>query len=128
MEGGALAPLVTVGNAADLETQRCIAYALCNLSVDEARRPTIVDEGGLPPIISLACSEEAADVKAAVSTLRGLSSSPKARQIIVAGSRSSWLAARNEDVWVRRKLLPLEFVITNDLNKVDMATSDASRS
>ena len=49
-------PLVTVGNAADLETQRCIAYALCNLSVDEARRPTIVDEGGLPPIISLACS------------------------------------------------------------------------
>ena len=49
--------------------------------------------------------EEAADVKAAVSTLRGLSSSPKARrQIIVAGALEALgLAARNEDVWVRRE-------------------------
>ena len=39
MEGGALAPLIAVSNAADLETQRCIAYALCNLAADPARRP-----------------------------------------------------------------------------------------
>ena len=47
--GGALEPLVTVANASDLETQRCIAYAICNLAADEARRPAIVTEGGSHP-------------------------------------------------------------------------------
>ena len=87
MGGGALAPLVTVGNAADLETQRCIAYALCNLAADTVHRAAIVNEGGLPPLISLACSDDANDMKAAVSTIRGLSASPDARrQIVVAGA------------------------------------------
>ena len=43
---GALGPLVSVANQADLETQRCIAYALCNLASDPARRIDIVREGG----------------------------------------------------------------------------------
>src|SRR6185312_16887252 len=48
VEGGALAPLVTISNQADLETQRCIAYAICNLAADPRRRRDIVREGGLP--------------------------------------------------------------------------------
>ena len=35
--GGALSPLVAVSNTADLETQRCIAYALCNLAAEPRR-------------------------------------------------------------------------------------------
>lgn len=46
VSAGALTPLVTVSNAADLETQRCIAYALCNLAADPRRRVDIVKEGG----------------------------------------------------------------------------------
>ncbi|KAJ1441742.1 hypothetical protein B484DRAFT_390552, partial [Ochromonadaceae sp. CCMP2298] len=70
IEGGALAPLVTVSNQADLETQRCIAYALCNLAADPRRRADIVREGGLPSLISMACSEDLNDCHAAISTLR----------------------------------------------------------
>lgn len=42
MGGGALGPLVAVSNSADLETQRCIAYALCNLAADPRRRIDVV--------------------------------------------------------------------------------------
>ena len=57
---GGIGPLVSVANAADLETQRCIAYALCNLASDPSRRIDIVREGGLS-IISMACSEDQND-------------------------------------------------------------------
>ena len=63
--------MVSVANAADLETQRCIAYALCNLASDPSRRIDIVREGGLPSIISMACSDDQNDQRAAMSTLRG---------------------------------------------------------
>ena len=88
-------PLVSIANASDLETQRCIAYALCNLAAgmmneltllfrysnpwvsnhlwnaDPSRRIDIVREGGLSSIISMACSEDQNDQRAAMSTLRG---------------------------------------------------------
>lgn len=77
LNGGALAPLISVANAADLETQRCIAYALCNLASDSSRRHDIVREGGLPSIISMACSDDVVDQLAALSTLRGIASQPE---------------------------------------------------
>ena len=49
---GALEPLVAISNTADLETQRCIAYALCNLASNPDNRPSITSGGGLPPLIS----------------------------------------------------------------------------
>ena len=74
-----------VGNEGDLETQRCAAYALSNLATDYSLRAYIVKSGGLPPLISLACSEESqSDMKAAVSCLRGLAASPLTRGEMVA--------------------------------------------
>ena len=66
---GALAPLISVSNAADLETQRCIAYGICNLASAEHHRDAIIHEGGLVPLISLACSEDVDDQLAAIGTL-----------------------------------------------------------
>jgi hypothetical protein len=53
VDGGALIPLVTVANTADLETQRCIAYSLCNLASDPHMRAVIVKEGGESMTINL---------------------------------------------------------------------------
>ncbi len=74
---GALAPLISISNAADLETQRCIAYGICNLASAEHHRDAIIHEGGLVPLISLACSEDVDDQLAAIGTLRGLAASPQ---------------------------------------------------
>ncbi|KAF0754072.1 hypothetical protein AaE_005472, partial [Aphanomyces astaci] len=54
---GALTPLIELSRSVDLETHRCIAFALCNLASEPARRQSIVDNHGIPPIIALACSE-----------------------------------------------------------------------
>jgi hypothetical protein len=125
VSGGALEPLVTVANASDLETQRCIAYAICNLAADEARRPSIVSEGGLPPLISLACSDDVADMKAAVATLRGLSAAPESRrQIVTSGALDAFsLAAQvEEDVEVPREAAAALCALSlNEENKLDMA-------
>ena len=48
-------------NVSDLETQRCISYGLCNLASNALNRDAIVNEGGLPSIISLACAEDLDD-------------------------------------------------------------------
>ena len=124
---GALEPLVTVANAADLETQRCIAYAICNLAADEARRPAIVTEGGLPPLISLACSDDVSDMKAATATLRGLSAAPEARrQVVLAGALDAFSLAAQcaEDVEVPREAAAALCALSlNEENKLDIAKS-----
>ena len=43
-----------------------LAYALCNLASNDTNRRAIVTEGGLPPLISLACSEDHEDKRAAL--------------------------------------------------------------
>jgi hypothetical protein len=63
-------------------------------------------QGGLPAIISLACSENTSDQKAATSTLRGLAVSPLNRAVMVeAGALDAFAAAAKceEDVEVRRE-------------------------
>lgn len=83
VRGGALTPLITIANAADLETQRCIAYSLCNLSANPARRGAIISEGGLPSLISLACSDHPVDQRAALATLRAIAADPDHRRAVV---------------------------------------------
>jgi hypothetical protein len=87
----------------DLETQRCIAYALCNLAADSSRRVDIVREGGLPALVSLACSEDLNDVLAAISTLRGISAQPDIRRQVMQANISEAIAVscRASDVEVR---------------------------
>ena len=127
IRGGALGPLVTVGNAADLETQRCIAYALCNLAADPARRVELVKEGGLPAIISMACSEDQNDQRAAVSTLRGICAIPENRRpvMLAAVSDALTLGTRAIDVEVRVETAQTFCALSiNDENKIDMANDN----
>ncbi len=70
-----LGPLIDAGNNADPETQRCIAYALCNLCTEESNRLPIITEGGLIPLFSLASSNDPCDILTSISAIRGLASS-----------------------------------------------------
>ena len=124
--GGALGPLVTVANNADLETQRCIAYALCNLAADPRRREDIVHEGGLPAIISMACSEDQNDQRAAMSTLRGLCAIPENRRAVMKAhvSDALTLGTRAVDVEVRSETAAVFCALSiNDDNKADLSSS-----
>ena len=55
----------------------------CNLASNDTNRRAIVTEGGLPPLISLACSEDHEDKRAAIGTLRGIAADPASRIKIV---------------------------------------------
>ena len=128
--GGALAPLVTVANAADLETQRCIAYALCNLAADPRRRSDIVREGGLPSLISMACSEDRSDQLAAVATLRGITSQAQNRRPVYLANmvEALTIGTRCVDVEVKCETASLLCALSiNDENKLDMANNDQVR-
>ncbi len=89
-----LDPLVTVAHSADLETLRCIAYALCNLAVGVHYRKAIVDAGGLLPIVSLACSNDSKDQLIGVLTLRAIAADPcNRRAVLEAGALKALVAA-----------------------------------
>lgn len=124
---GALQPLITVANSADLETQRCIAYSLVNLCADEGNRESIVSQGGLPPIISLACSEDVSDMRAGLATIRGLSAAPTARRPIIDAGAIEALSMGSrceEDIFCKRESATALCALSlNEQNKVDMANS-----
>ena len=124
---GALSPLIAVSNVADLETQRCIAYALCNLAADPKRRRDIVREGGLQSIISMACSEDQSDQLVAIATLRGISAQADNRrqvwtsnavEALTLGTRAPTLEVRIETACTYMALS------INDENKLDIAEND----
>ena len=127
IEGGALAPLVTVANAADLETQRCIAYALCNLAADPRRRTDIVNEGGLPSLISMACSDDRSDQLAAMATLRGISAQAENRRGVFKAniSEALVLGTRSIDMEVKVETAAVLAALSiNDDNKLEMSNDD----
>lgn len=123
VKSGALSPLISVANAADLETQRCISYAICNLASDPLRRNDIVREAGLSAIISLACSEDENDQLTALATLRSISTMAENRRIIyqsniieaiILGSLSGNFEIKIETASI------LCALSLNDENKLDM--------
>jgi hypothetical protein len=119
--------LVTVANAADLETQRCIAYALCNLAADPRRRSDIVREGGLPSLISMACSDDRSDQLAAMATLRGITSQADNRRSVYLANLTEALTVGTRCIDVEVKCETAGFMCAlsiNDENKLDMANND----
>lgn len=110
-----------------METQRCIAYALCNLAADPRRRADIVREGGLPALISMACSEDFNDQLAAISTLRGISSHADFRREVFLANVTEPLTigtrANNLDIRVETAATLCSLSI-NDENKIEMALND----
>ena len=85
LKGGALQPLIGLSDnsTSDVESQRCVAYAICNLSSDHPNRMSIILNGGLASIMFLCHTGDTADMLAALSTLRGLAASAEARRPIV---------------------------------------------
>jgi hypothetical protein len=126
VDGGAMSPLISVAQYVDLETQRCIAYALCNLGADPKRRKNIVNEGGLPPIISMACSTDAKDALAGIATLRGFAADPESRRhILTSGALEALtLGVKNEDNVEVAQEVACAFcsLSLNEENKVDMVS------
>ena len=119
--------MVTVANAADLETQRCIAYALCNLAADPRRRTDIVNEGGLPSLISMACSDDRSDQLAAMATLRGISAQAENRRGVFKAniSEALVLGTRSIDMEVKVETAAVLAALSiNDDNKLEMSNDD----
>ena len=129
MEEDPLKPLINVSNSSDLETQRCIAYALCNLASNVANRETLVNyEGGaaLMPIISLACNPDADDQRAGITALRGIAAHPEHRDALVrAGALEPLaLAVESPDIKVHREATMAAFALSlSERNKLLMARS-----
>ena len=128
LEGGVLRPLIAVSKYADMESQRCIAYAMCNLCALESNHMEIIKEGGLPPIISLACSTCSKDMIIALTTLTYLSTSnPIIRLNIVkcGGLKALSLVLTRKDQIESQKLsiITICALSLNEVNKVHIVNS-----
>ena len=80
---GAISPLIHTADTADLESQRCIAYAICNLCAEPSNRAEVARQGGLMPVFSLGCANDNDDILAAMSTIRALASCTEIMHLLV---------------------------------------------
>lgn len=125
-DSGVLHPLIELSesNASDVESQRCIAYAICNLSVELPNRTSIIKKGGLPSIMYLCYTGDKSDMLAALSTLRGLAASADARRVIFEEGVLHVLSlAMNAGCFKCKRELAsvLVLVSLNEENKFDLA-------
>jgi len=88
LDSGTLPPLILIGLSAEnaddhMESQRCIAYTICNLSAELHDRMSIIIKGGLSSIMYLCHTdtEDTFDMLAALSTLPGLVALDEARPL-----------------------------------------------
>lgn len=129
MKSGALQPLIGISDAtvADFESQRCIAYAICNLSADVSNRPRIIRKGGLPSIMYLCQTGDTSDMLVALSTIRGLASSVEARRLIVEEGIINVLslAMKTNYLKCRREIGAIIVLLSlNEENKFDLVRSE----
>jgi hypothetical protein len=129
LKSGALCPLigVAVTNVADVESQRCIAYAICNLSVQPSNRLTIIRKGGLPSIMYLCQTDDSSDMLVALSSIRGLASSFEARRLLVDEGvlHGLSLAMKSTYLKCRREIGAILVLLSlNEENKFDLVRSD----
>ncbi len=133
LKSGALQPLIGISdaNVADVESLRCIAYAICNLAVEVSNRLTIIRKGGLPRIMYLCQTGDTSDMLVALSTIRGLATSSEARRWIVEegvltvlslGMKTNYLKCMREIGSI------LVLLSLNEENKFDILRSDEMHS
>ena len=132
-DSGALKPLIGLSDKnteQDKESQRCMAYAICNLSAEIPNRMSIITQGGLASIMYLCRTGDISDMLAALSTLRGLTASPDARRLIfeesvlhvlVLGFKSGNLQCKREVASILANLS------LNEENKFDIARSPEAK-
>ena len=134
LDSGALQPLIGLSNdddsnmsPTDVESQRCMAYALCNLLVDHPNRMSIILKGGLSSIMFLCRMGDNNDMQIGLSTLQGLAVSAEARRSIVEegvlhvlslGIKTGCLECKREVSSI------LALICLNEENKVDILHSD----
>ena len=126
---GALQPLIGLSgdNLVDMESQRCIAYAICNLSTEVQNRMPIIVRGGLLPIMSLCHTGDAIDMLTSLSTLRGLAVSVEARRPILEEGVLSVLSLVMKSDCLKCKRMVSDVLVLlslNEENMVDIARSD----
>jgi len=129
LASGALQPLVGVSEneTSDVESLRCISYALCNLSADHPNRMSIILKGGLPSIMFLCHTGDTSDMLAALSTLRGLASSTEARRPIVEEGvlHVLSLAMKSDCLECKRETAAILVLLSlNEENKFNLVRSD----
>jgi hypothetical protein len=85
LDSGTLQLLIrfSADNAADMEFQRSIAYAICILSAEVHNRMPIILKGGLASIMYICHTGDTSDMLAALSTVQSLVALDEARQPIV---------------------------------------------
>jgi hypothetical protein len=108
----------------DIEAGRYAAFALANLaSGQELHRRRIVEQGGLVPLINLACCEEVNAQKQAIIALRGLCITPEFRSAAVREGVLDplVLACRSDFVEVHREVAAtLHALSTMEENKAEV--------
>jgi len=129
LDSGALQPLIGLSaeNANDGESQRCIAYAICNLSAEVHNRMSIIRKGGLSSIMYLCHTGDTLDMLAALSTIRGLAASDEARRPIVEEGVFSVLSLGTNTNCLQCKRAVgaiLVLLSLNEENKFDLVRSD----
>lgn len=129
IQGGALSPLIEVANmTCDTESQRCIAYAICNLTADPNNRSLVVNEGGIIPLLCLSCSEDPKDIAAGLATLRSLAANPDDRREIYQNGVMEAISHGTDkgDSLCKQEASSLAYAMSlNEENKIDMAKSSA---
>jgi hypothetical protein len=128
-ESGALKPLIELSDndtACD-ESQRCMAYAICNLSAELPHRLSIITRGGLPSIMFLCHTGDISDMLAALSTIRGLAASADARRLIFEEGVTHVLslAMKSGNLQCKREAASILVNLSlNEENKFDIAHSN----
>lgn len=130
-DSGAVKSLIDLAQVSsgkqDEESQRCMAYAICNLSAETQNRMSIITQGGLASIMFLCHTNDTSDMLAGLSTLRGLSASDDARRMILEEGvlHALLLGLKSGNLQCKREVSSILVNLSlNEENKFDIARSD----
>ena len=129
LDSGALTSLIGISelNDSDIESQRSMALAICNLAWQPASRSAIISNGGLSSIMYLCNALNPNDMLCGLSSLRALSTSDDSRRaifeegilhVLLLGLKVDCLDCKREIASI------LALLSLNDRNKIDLARSD----
>ena len=126
---GAIKRLIAISESGDtdIESQRCMAFAICNLAVQPEHRASISSSVGLSSIMYLCYAKDPNDILFALSTLRALATSAELRrEIVVEGVlHALQLALNTACVACKREISTILALLSlNYENKFDIASSN----
>ncbi|KAL3789162.1 hypothetical protein HJC23_012251 [Cyclotella cryptica] len=128
-DSGALKPLIELSDntGENDESQRCMAYAICNLTAEPKNRLPIITKGGVASILYLCRTGDISDMLAALSTLRGLAASDDTRRLLFEEGMLYvlFLAVKSGNSQCKHEAASLFATLSlNEGNKFDLAQSN----